>query len=83
MAKKTKGEARYSEAKPDGDKCRDCRWFDRPHSCELVGGFISPTGWCKFWHARAGHNRAAVLANRQDEDRRMLAKLKETREAGA
>lgn len=52
MAKKTKAEAQYGRAKPDGDRCDECRWFEveRPRGCEIVEGTIEPGGWCKFFH---------------------------------
>ncbi|HEV2262004.1 MAG TPA: high-potential iron-sulfur protein [Candidatus Rubrimentiphilum sp.] len=30
-------------------KCSGCRFFQKPHSCSLVAGTISPNGWCKYW----------------------------------
>lgn len=27
----------------------DCEHFKGPHGCELVGGYIQPTGWCRLW----------------------------------
>jgi hypothetical protein len=29
--------------------CAVCTFFIRPRSCKVVGGDISPTGWCKFF----------------------------------
>jgi len=52
MAKKTKAESEYAPAKPGGDQCRECKWFERPHRCEIVEGAIAPDGWCKFFHRR-------------------------------
>ena len=28
------------------DKCRICKHFQKPDSCEIVLGKISPKGWC-------------------------------------
>jgi hypothetical protein len=38
---------------PNGDKrCALCIHFQPPHSCEVVPGNISPSGWCKWFRAR-------------------------------
>jgi hypothetical protein len=38
---------------PKGDEhCGGCRHFQPPHSCEVVPGHISPSGWCKWFSAR-------------------------------
>ena len=29
--------------------CAACTFFIRPHSCKVVSGEISPTGWCKLF----------------------------------
>ena len=29
--------------------CAVCTFFIRPRSCQVVGGDISPTGWCKLF----------------------------------
>ena len=29
--------------------CAVCTFFIRPHSCKVVSGDISPTGWCKLF----------------------------------
>jgi hypothetical protein len=29
--------------------CAACTFFIRPHSCKVVSGDISPTGWCKLF----------------------------------
>ena len=29
--------------------CAVCTFFIRPRSCKVVGGDISPTGWCKVF----------------------------------
>lgn len=40
---------------PNGDKrCAGCKHFQAPHSCEVVPGNISPSGWCKWFRARSG-----------------------------
>lgn len=30
-------------------KCKKCRFWIEPNSCEVVEGNISPTGWCAIW----------------------------------
>ena len=50
--KVTKGDAKY-QANPHGQqRCEICLQFEPPHSCKLVEGQISPTGWCQFFAAR-------------------------------
>jgi High potential iron-sulfur protein len=34
--------------------CSNCSLFQEPNACTLVGGEISPAGWCKFWVKKAG-----------------------------
>ncbi len=30
-------------------KCRKCRFWQGPDSCQVVEGEISPRGWCAIW----------------------------------
>ena len=30
-------------------KCRKCRFWQGPGSCQVVEGEISPRGWCAIW----------------------------------
>lgn len=30
-------------------KCRKCRFWQEPNSCQVVEGEISPGGWCAIW----------------------------------
>ena len=32
-----------------GEQCSGCRFFKAPHSCSIVTGTISPSGWCIAW----------------------------------
>jgi hypothetical protein len=34
---------------PGGKKCAGCSLFKAPHSCAIVKGVISPTGYCIAW----------------------------------
>ena len=48
-AKTSKAAAKYQD-KPNGKQhCAICRFFEKPHSCRLVEGEISPEGWCRFF----------------------------------
>ncbi|HWA31584.1 MAG TPA: hypothetical protein VG867_10815 [Rhizomicrobium sp.] len=36
--------------KPKGQAmCSNCAHFEPPHSCGIVAGTISPSGWCRFY----------------------------------
>jgi hypothetical protein len=49
----TKMASRYQNH-PNGEAhCALCMHFQRPGSCEVVMGHISPGGWCKWF--RPGH----------------------------
>ena len=49
LAKSSKAAAQYQD-KPNGKQhCAICRFFEKPHSCRLVEGEISPDGWCRFY----------------------------------
>jgi len=39
----------YQAAPKDGQDCGHCAQFAAPHSCKLVDGDISPSGWCRLW----------------------------------
>lgn len=30
-------------------KCKKCRFWRDPNACSVVGGRISPRGWCTIW----------------------------------
>src|SRR5450755_4018953 len=53
-AKMTQKAAAY-QVTPNGAKsCANCAVFKAPSSCTLVDGAIVPTGYCKFYAAKAG-----------------------------
>lgn len=41
--------AKYQDHPNNGNSCSICNYFRPPHSCQLVDGTISPTGWCSFF----------------------------------
>lgn len=49
QAKSTKEQAQYTETTDQGIYCKACAYFRPPHSCKIVDGEISPTGWCSLW----------------------------------
>jgi len=49
VAKLTPAAASYQDQPKDDQRCDTCSLFQRPSSCQLVDGTISPSGWCKFW----------------------------------
>jgi hypothetical protein len=52
-AKMIQQSAGYQDT-PKGDQsCSNCSLFSPPASCSLVGGTISPQGWCKFHHTKS------------------------------
>ena len=51
-AKATQAQANYQGTPKGGQHCELCRYFQKPNSCQLVAGTISPNGWCKFFNAK-------------------------------
>jgi hypothetical protein len=45
--KMSKQEAEYQDKPKDIRMCATCTLYVRPHSCKVVEGDISPSGWCK------------------------------------
>ena len=41
--------AHYQNKPKNGKECGRCKFFERPHSCSVVTGNISPKGWCMLW----------------------------------
>ncbi len=52
-AKASKAVAEYQDKPKDGKQCSGCSHFLPPKGCEGVEGDISPSGWCKFYKAKA------------------------------
>jgi len=52
-AKATQSQAGYQDSPKHGQHCELCRYFQKPSSCQLVAGTISPNGWCKFFNAKS------------------------------
>lgn len=50
--KASKLEAHYTDHAIGNEKCQYCRNFESPNGCDVVEGFISPEGWCKFFEER-------------------------------
>jgi hypothetical protein len=48
-AKLAQAAASYQDEPKDDQRCGSCSLFQRPSSCQIVEGTISPSGWCKFW----------------------------------
>jgi hypothetical protein len=48
-AKMTQKGAGYQSSPKNGDSCATCTLFKPPSSCILVGGTVSPNGWCRFY----------------------------------
>jgi len=49
QAKLAQTAVKYQTTPKDGHQCDGCAQFVAPHSCKLVDGEISPTGWCLLW----------------------------------
>jgi High potential iron-sulfur protein len=47
--KTSKKVAKYQDHPNKGQHCKLCRYFQPPHSCQLVAGTINPNGWCSFF----------------------------------
>jgi hypothetical protein len=45
--KMSQKEAEYQNTPKDIRMCATCTLFQPPKSCQVVGGEISPNGWCK------------------------------------
>ena len=43
----------YQETPKDGQHCSICLNFQPPNACALVGGDISPNGWCGAFAPKA------------------------------
>ena len=52
-AKMSKQAADYQDQPHDGEVCSACCMFvpGNPDQCTMIGGVISPHGWCKLWQA--------------------------------
>jgi hypothetical protein len=48
-AKLSQNAAAYQTTAKGMFSCAVCTFFIRPHSCKVVSGDISPTGWCKLF----------------------------------
>ncbi len=43
----------YQFSAKDGKHCAICKYFQAPHSCQMVSGTIDPNGYCKLFNAKA------------------------------
>ena len=48
-SKMPKDAVNYQNSPHQGQRCDHCRFFQKPHSCQLVQGRISSHGWCKMF----------------------------------
>jgi hypothetical protein len=52
-AKMTQQASGY-QATPKGDQsCATCSLFSAPATCSLVGGDVSPQGWCRLYQKKS------------------------------
>jgi len=42
-------DAEYQTTPKGMFSCAVCTFFIKPHSCKVVAGDVSPTGWCKLF----------------------------------
>jgi hypothetical protein len=47
--KMSQAAARYQDSPRGGLSCIGCTFFQRPRSCQVVAGVISPNGWCRLF----------------------------------
>ena len=47
--KLSQSDAAYQTTPKGMFSCVLCTFFDRPRSCKVVSGDISPTGWCRLF----------------------------------
>jgi hypothetical protein len=45
--KLSKQQAKYQDSPNGIQMCATCTLFEAPHSCKVVEGDVSPSGWCK------------------------------------
>lgn len=50
--KVSKSAAKYQDHPKEQQRCGICLQFRPPATCKIVGGSISPTGWCQFFAAQ-------------------------------
>lgn len=50
--KKSQKEVAYQVEPSNGRRCVACRNFQKPASCHIVEGTISPDAWCKLYVMR-------------------------------
>lgn len=72
----SKQETSYHIAKPEQDRCGECKWFDRHDSCKWVAGRISPYGWCELFHRKQSSSR---LAGKSESDRAYVRTMREAK----
>ena len=46
--------ALYRDSPNEGRRCAGCVHFIEPNACDIVGGEISPNGWCRYHKPIAG-----------------------------
>jgi len=49
LPKILQAEVQYQNTPKGMFSCGVCTFFIKPHSCKIVAGDISPTGWCKLF----------------------------------
>jgi hypothetical protein len=47
--KLSKQQAEYQDSPKGIQMCAACSLFEAPHSCNVVEGDVSPSGWCKAY----------------------------------
>ena len=47
--KLSKQQAEYQDSPKGIQMCATCSLFEAPHSCKVVEGDVSPSGWCKAY----------------------------------
>ena len=47
--KLSKQQAEYQDSPKGIQMCATCTLFEAPHSCKVVEGDVSPSGWCKAY----------------------------------
>lgn len=50
----TKNEVQYTDLSKKDHNCSMCKYFEKPDSCDLVAGIISPKGGCIKYEAKNG-----------------------------
>lgn len=59
MTKLSKDAVDYENPARKTPHCAECEHFEKPSSCEIVAGKISPRAWCRRFHREGAEEAKA------------------------